>query len=83
MTMTFYLNATPLHPTGYPRFYKDKRTNLNEPFLIRTSCGGPRWKSDSAQTAQDLLAHMRSLQLDMDQYDHSARYRLSLELTQG
>jgi hypothetical protein len=64
----YQIKMTPRHPEGYPRFCKDRRAALTDPFLMRVSVGGRFWKEPDLGRAQETLAYMRSLQGGLSRY---------------
>lgn len=57
----FHVRFTPLHPNGYPRFAKDKRKELTEPFLQRNHCGGPYARYATRQEAEQAVGDYQQL----------------------
>jgi hypothetical protein len=51
----FYVQYTPVHPEGYPKFFKDRRKSLTDPFLSRMSIGSAYTKFATRAEAEELV----------------------------
>jgi hypothetical protein len=61
--MTFKIRMTPKNAEGYPLFNKKlgKFENTHKSWMMKTTAGGPIWKTDDPREADRKLAFMASI----------------------